>query len=105
YVDVGENIGANLQIAQAEADKKRAQAEAEKRRSMAIALEQENKAKIEENKAKLVLAEAEVPLAIAEAFRSGKLGVFDYYKMKNLQADTQMRQSIAGDQGSAPPPR
>ncbi len=104
-VDVGENIGANLQIAQAEADKKRAQAEAEKRRSMAIALEQENKAKIEENKAKLVLAEAEVPLAIAEAFRSGKLGIFDYYKMKNLQADTQMRQSIAGDQGGTPPPR
>lgn len=104
-VDVGENIGANLQIAQAEADKKRAQAEAEKRRSMAIALEQENRATIEENKAKLVLAEAEVPLAIAEAFRSGKLGIFDYYKMKNLQADTQMRQSIAGDQGNTPPPR
>lgn len=98
-VDVGDNIGAILQAAQAEADKKRFQAEAEKRRALAIALEQENKASIEENKAKLVLAEAEVPLAIAEAFRSGRLGVMDYYRMKNVLADTAMRESIANDAG------
>lgn len=99
-VDVGENIGAILQAAQAEADKKRFQAEAEKRRALAIALEQENRATIEENKAKLVLAEAQVPLAISEAFKSGRLGVMDYYKMKNVLADTAMRSSIAGE--SAP---
>jgi uncharacterized protein YqfA (UPF0365 family) len=96
-VDVGENIGAQLQAAQAEADKKRFQAEAEKRRALALALEQENKARIEENKALVVLAESEVPKAIAEAFRSGRLGVMDYYKLQNLQADTSMRGSIAGD--------
>lgn len=95
-VDVGENIGAQLQAAQAEADKKRFQAEAEKRRALAMALEQENKAKIEENKAAVVLAEAEIPRAISEAFRSGRLGVMDYYKLQNLQADTSMRSSIAG---------
>jgi uncharacterized protein YqfA (UPF0365 family) len=99
-VDVGENIGAQLQAAQAEADKKRFQAEAEKRRALALALEQENKAKIEENKALVVLAEAEIPRAMAEAFRSGRLGVLDYYKLQNVQADTHMRQSIAGDGGA-----
>ncbi len=98
-VDVGENIGAQLQAAQAEADKKRFQAEAEKRRALAMALEQENKAKIEENKALVVLAEAEIPKAMAEAFRSGRLGIMDYYKMQNVQADTQMRSTIAGEGG------
>ncbi|RMH31305.1 MAG: UPF0365 family protein [Planctomycetota bacterium] len=94
-VDVGDNIGAKLQEDQAEADKKVAQANAEKRRAMAIAQEQENKAKIEENRAQVVLAEAEVPRAIAEAFRSGNLGIMDYYKMKNIQADTSMRSSLS----------
>ncbi len=96
-VDVGENIGAKLQLDQAEADKKVAQALAEKRRSMAVALEQENKAKIEENRAMVVLAEAEVPKAMADAFRSGNMGVMDYYRMKNIMADTNMRKSIAED--------
>jgi uncharacterized protein YqfA (UPF0365 family) len=96
-IDVGDNIGAKLQADQANADKQRFQAEAEKRRALAFALEQENKAKIEENKSKLVLAEAEVPLAIAEAFRNGKLGVMDYYRLRNMQADTSMRESIAHD--------
>jgi uncharacterized protein YqfA (UPF0365 family) len=95
-VDVGENVGAKLQTEQAEADKKRAQAEAEKRRAMAVALEQEMMAKQAENRALVVLAEAEVPRAMAEAFRSGNLGIMDYYKMKNMQADTSMRDSIAG---------
>ncbi|MCW5766754.1 MAG: flotillin-like protein FloA [Phycisphaeraceae bacterium] len=95
-IDVGENIGAQLQAAQAEADKKRFQAEAEKRRALALALEQENKAKIEENKAAVVLAEAEIPRAIAEAFRGGHLGVMDYYRLKNVQSDTLMRSAIAG---------
>ena len=94
-VDVGSNIGAKLQADQAEADKRRFQAEAEKRRAMAIALAAENKAKIEENRALVVLAEAEVPKAMAEAFRSGNLGIMDYYRMKNIQADTGMRDSIA----------
>jgi uncharacterized protein YqfA (UPF0365 family) len=101
-VDVGDNIGAQLQAAQAEADKKRFQAEAEKRRALALALEQENKARIEENKALVVLAEAEIPKAISEAFRTGRLGVMDYYKLQNLQADTQMRGSIAGDGNTRP---
>jgi uncharacterized protein YqfA (UPF0365 family) len=96
-IDVGENIGAKLDLDKANAQKQMAQAEAEKRRAMALALEQEMKAKIEENKAKLVLAESEVPLAIADAFRSGRLGVMDYYKLRNVQADTAMRDSIAGD--------
>ncbi|HYE03102.1 MAG TPA: flotillin-like protein FloA [Phycisphaerales bacterium] len=96
-IDVGENIGAQLQGAQAEADKKRFQAEAEKRRALAMALEQENKAKIQENKALVVLAEAEVPKAMAEAFRQGNLGIMDYYRMRNVQADTSMRSAIAGD--------
>ncbi len=97
-VDVGENIGAKLQAEQAEADKRVAQALAEKRRAMAVAEEQENVATIAANRAKLVLAEAEVPKAIADAFRSGNLGVMDYYRLKNLQADTSMRESI-GDEG------
>ncbi len=94
-IDVGDNIGAKLQTEQAEADKKRAQAEAEKRRAMAVAAEQEHVAKQAENRALVVLAEAEVPRAMAEAFRSGNLGIMDYYKMKNVQADTSMRESIA----------
>ncbi|HLO40382.1 MAG TPA: flotillin-like FloA family protein, partial [Phycisphaerales bacterium] len=99
-IDVGENTGAQLQAQQANADKQRFQAEAEKRRALALATEQENKAKIEENKAKLVLAEAEIPLAIAEAFRKGNLGIMDYNRLRNLQADTAMRSSIAGESGS-----
>src|SRR3954467_14827052 len=94
-IDVGENIGAKLQADQAESDKRRFQAEAEKRRAMAIAHEQENIAKVAENRALVVLAEAEIPRAIADAFRSGNLGVMDYYKLKNVQADTSMRESIA----------
>ncbi len=94
-IDVGENIGAKLQADQAEADKRRAQAEAEKRRAMAVAREQEMQALVQENRAKVVLAEAEVPLAMAEAFRKGHLGIMDYYRMKNINADTEMRGSIA----------
>jgi len=94
-VDVGENIGAKLQSDQAEADKFVAQAKAEERRAMAVALEQEMRAKVQENRAKVVLAEAEVPLAMAEAFRKGQLGVMDYYRMKNIEADTEMRTSIS----------
>ncbi len=95
-VDVGENIGAKLQADQAEADKRRFQAEAEKRRAMAMAREQEMKAVTQENRAKVVLAEAEIPMAIAESFRSGHLGIMDYYRLRNIQADTQMRNSIGG---------
>lgn len=98
-VDVGENVGAKLQADQAEADKRRFQAEAEKRRAMAIALAAENKAKIEENRALVTLAEAEVPKAMAEAFRKGYLGIMDYYRMKNVQADTAMRDTIARPEG------
>lgn len=94
-VDVGENVGAQLQEAQAEANKNMAQAQAEIRRAAAVALEQEMIARVAEMKAKVVEAEAEVPLAIAEAFRSGKLGVMDYYRMENVKADTQMRGSIS----------
>lgn len=94
-IDVGRNIGSELQTAQAEADKKVAQAKAEERRAMAVALEQEMKAKIEENRAKVVLAESQVPEAIAEAFRSGRLGVMDYYNINNVKADTSMRDSIS----------
>jgi len=94
-IDVGENIGAKLQADQAESDKKRAQAEAEKRRAMAVALEQEMTAKQAENRAHVVLAEAEVPKAMAEAFRSGNMGIMDYYRMKNMQADTSMRDAVA----------
>ncbi|MDR2485524.1 MAG: flotillin-like protein FloA [Treponema sp.] len=93
-IDVGANIGAKLQADQAEADKRRFQAEAEKRRAAAQAQEQEMIAKVQENRAKVVLAEAEIPLAIAEAFKSGNLGIMDYYRLKNIQADTDMRSSI-----------
>jgi uncharacterized protein YqfA (UPF0365 family) len=94
-IDIGKNIGAVLQIDQAEADKNIAQARAEERRAMAVALEQEMKAKAQEARAKVIEAEAQVPLAMAEAFRSGNLGIMDYYRMKNVQADTDMRESIA----------
>ena len=94
-IDIGKNIGAFLQIDQAEADKNIAQARAEERRAMAVALEQEMKAKAQEARAKVIEAESEVPLAMAEAFRNGNLGIMDYYKMKNIQADTEMRESIA----------
>jgi uncharacterized protein YqfA (UPF0365 family) len=93
-ITVGENIGAKLMADRAESDKRRFQAEAEQRRAMAVAHEQENVAKQAENRALVVLAEAEIPRAMAEAFRSGHLGVFDYYKLKNIQADTAMRDSI-----------
>jgi len=93
------NVGAKLQAEQADADKRRFQAEAEKRRAMAIALAAENRAKVEENRAKVVLAEAEVPKAMADAFRSGNLGIMDYYRMKNIQADTSMRDSIGKGEG------
>lgn len=95
-VDVGANIGAKLQTDQAQADLKVAEAKAEERRAMAVANEQEMKAKSQEARAKVILAEADVPKAMAEAFRSGNLGIFDYYKMKNIEADTGMRESIAG---------
>jgi len=105
-VDVGENIGARLQADQAEADKRRFQAEAEKRRAMAVAREAEMSATVVENRAKVVLAEAEIPRAIADAFRSGNLGVMDYYRLRNIQADTNMRDSIAKPpaDGSQPGP-
>jgi len=95
-VDVGKNIGAELQTDQAEADKRIAQAKAEERRAMAVATEQENTAKVEEMKAEVVRAQAEVPRAIAEAFKSGNLGIMDYMKYRNIASDTQMRKSIAG---------
>ncbi len=94
-VDVGRNVGAQLQIDQAEADKRIAQAKAEERRAMAVAQEQENQAEVQGMRAKVIQAEAEVPLAIAEAFRTGKLGIMDYYNMQNVQSDTRMRDSIA----------
>ncbi len=95
-IDVGQNIGAKLQADQAEADKARFQAEAEKRRAMAVAQEAEFTAEIEKNRALVVLAEAEVPKAMAEAFRAGHMGIMDYYRMKNVVADTSMRTAIAG---------
>jgi uncharacterized protein YqfA (UPF0365 family) len=97
-IDVGENIGAKLQIDQANADKQIAQAKAEERRALAIAREQENKALEQEMRAHVVEAEAEVPKAMAEAFRTGRLGVMDYYKMENIKSDTQMRSSISGEE-------
>ena len=104
-VDVGANVGASLQEAQAEANKNMAQAQAEIRRAAAVASEQEMKARVEEMRAKVVEAEAQVPLAMAEAFRSGNLGIMDYYKMKNIESDTRMRESIADplqdDEGNA----
>ncbi|MGM9830434.1 MAG: flotillin-like protein FloA [Paludibacteraceae bacterium] len=93
-IDIGKNVGAQLQMDQAEADKNIAQAKAEERRAMAVALEQEMKAKAQEARAHVVEAEAEVPQAMAEAFRSGNLGIMDYYRMKNIEADTAMRESI-----------
>jgi uncharacterized protein YqfA (UPF0365 family) len=96
-VDVGANIGAKLQIDQADADKQIAQAKAEERRAMAVALEQEMRARVVE-------AEAEVPRAMAEAFRNGNMGIMDYYRMRNVQADTAMRESIAEPGGQTPPP-
>ena len=98
-VDVGENVGAKLQVAQAEANKNMAQAQAEIRRAAAVALEQEMKARTQEMQAKVVEAQAQVPLAMAEAFRSGHLGVMDYYRMQNIQADTDMRGAIAQPEG------
>jgi uncharacterized protein YqfA (UPF0365 family) len=94
-IDIGKNIGAQLQMDQAEADKNIAQAKAEERRAMAIASEQEMKAKSQEMRAKVIEAEAQVPQAMADAFRNGNLGIMDYYKMKNIEADTSMRESIA----------
>ena len=103
-IDVGQNVGAKLQADQAEADKRRFQAEAEKRRAAAQAQEQEMIARVQENRAKVVLAEAEIPLAIADAFKNGHLGVMDYYRLRNIQADTDMRASIGGSStgGSTP---
>jgi uncharacterized protein YqfA (UPF0365 family) len=99
HIEVGENIGAKLQADQAGADLRVAQADAEKRRAAAVAREQEMQALVQENRAKVVEAEAQVPQAISEAFRTGRLGVMEYYNMRNLQADTQMRNSIAGGGG------
>lgn len=95
-IDIGKNIGATLQIDQAQADKNIAQAKAEERRAMAIALEQEMKAKAQEARAKVIEAEAQVPQSIAEAFCAGNLGIMDYYRIKNIESDTNMRESIAG---------
>ena len=103
-VDVGDNVGARLQTEQAEANKNIAQAAAETRRALAVATEQEMKARTQEMHAKVVEAEAQVPLAMAEAFRSGQLGVMDYYRMQNIQADSRMRQSIAGEDTSKKTP-
>ncbi|NLI35287.1 MAG: flotillin-like protein FloA [Bacteroidales bacterium] len=102
-IDIGKNIGAMLQMDQANADKNIAQAKAEERRAMAVALEQEMKAKAQEARANVIQAEAEVPLAMADAFRSGNLGVMDYYRVKNIEADTNMRDTIAKPiQGNKP---
>lgn len=95
-IDVGRNIGAQLQMDQAEADKRIAEAKAEERRAMAVALEQEMKAKSQEMRANVIAAEAEIPKAMAAALRDGKIGVFDYYRMQNIQADTAMRNSLTG---------
>ncbi|OFX86596.1 MAG: hypothetical protein A2W99_15805 [Bacteroidetes bacterium GWF2_33_16] len=99
-IDIGKNIGAELQIDQANADKNIAQAKAEERRAMAIAVEHEMKAKAQEARAEVIRAEAEIPKAISEAFRSGNLGIMDYYKFKNIEADTHMRESIASPKDS-----
>ncbi len=96
-VDVGKNIGAELETDRAEADKKIAQAKAEERRAMAFAVEQEMRARVQEMRAKVVEAESKVPLAMAEAFKAGNLGIMDYYRMKNIEADTQMRDKIGED--------
>lgn len=102
-VDVGDNVGARLRVDQAEADKRMAQAEAEKRRALAVAREQEMVALDQENRAKVTLAEAELPMAMADAFRNGRLGVMDYTNLKNMQADTDMRKSIAGGAAGTEP--
>lgn len=104
-IDVGENIGAKLQIDQANADLKVAEAKAEERRAMAVAHEQEMKAKAQEARANVIQAEAEIPKAIANAFNSGNLGIMDYYKMKNIESDTDMRDSIARSTGETKPKR
>ncbi len=101
-VDVGKNIGAELETDRAEADKKIAQAKAEEKRAMAFAQEQEMKARVQEMRAKVVEAESQVPLAMAEAFRSGNLGIMDYYKMQNISADTRMREKIATPESDSP---
>jgi uncharacterized protein YqfA (UPF0365 family) len=101
-VDIGQNIGARLQADQAEADKRVAQARAEKRRALAVALEQENRAAVVANEAKVVEAEAQVPLALAQALREGRLGVMDYYNLKNIQADTDMRRSLGEEAPEKP---
>jgi uncharacterized protein YqfA (UPF0365 family) len=103
-VDVGKNIGAELQTDQAEADKRIAQAKAEERRALAVAMEQEFKAEAQNQRAKLIAAESAIPLAMAEAFRNGTFGVMDYQKYKNVEADTEMRKSIAsgGDMPTTP---
>lgn len=98
-IDIGENIGAKLQADQAEADLKVANARAEERRAMAVALEQEMRAKAQDARAKVIEAEAEVPKAMAEAFKSGNMGIMDYYRMQNMKADTEMRESIAKPKG------
>jgi uncharacterized protein YqfA (UPF0365 family) len=103
-VDVGKNIGAELQTDQAEADKRIAQAKAEERRALAVAMEQEFKAETQKQRASVIAAEAQIPLAISEAFRKGNLGVIDYQRYLNLQADTAMRQSIAGPEDRPTPP-
>lgn len=103
-VDVGKNIGAQLQTDQAEADKRIAQAKAEERRAMAVASEQEQKARVQEMRAKVVEAEAEVPKALSDALRNGRLGVLDYVNMQNIQSDTQMRESISRGGGARPDP-
>jgi len=107
-VDVGKNIGAELQMSQAEADRRIAQAKAAERQYAALAAEQEQKAETQRMRAKVVEAEASVPAAVAEAFRSGNLGVMDYYRMNNIKADTEMRGAISGtvapDQGGRPQP-
>jgi uncharacterized protein YqfA (UPF0365 family) len=103
-VDIGVNIGARLQADQADADKRVAQANAEKRRAMAVAAEQEFKAQVVENRAKVVLAEAEVPRAMADALRSGNLGVMDLYRLRNIDADTQMRRTLGGEEGGSRKP-
>ena len=100
-IDVGENIGARLQADQAEADMRVAQAKAEERRASAKAREQEMVATTQQNRAEVVLAEAAVPQAVADAFRSGQLGLMDYYELKNVQADTKMRSTIAGSTSSS----
>lgn len=98
-IGVGENIGARLRADQAESDKRIAQAKAEERRAMAVAMEQENTAKVIEMRSRVVEAEAQIPLAMADSFRKGNLGIMDYYRMKNIQSDTEMRNSIAKEEG------